>query len=417
MEKLLRPNDFLTVFPISHWIAFMAKTSPFVRLTFVRFFCAMAAVSSAACAQEFHLPGLIFDSKELLLLQRRELAEMKEMPITYEVRQTIQLDEITVGAKEVLIWISIPSDESNQKLLSVAPKEIPGDWQIVEDADRRGKFLFSRITDPATTTLTFEIEYRLSRSPTFTKIDADRVRPLSDLERSMMSEYLAKDSLHMEVTDKVQAIADDICGDEQNIGLQSIAIMKHIAQSSDHYSYSTDPKMPRCGVGDAKNCLAQGGGCCTDLNSLFIALARARGIPARLNMGYRLLEENVGQSMDPGYRCWVEYFVPGYGWVSADVVEADAPDGKGQVRWLTGLTPRRVWLNQGRQFRFKGAHASEAINHMNIAYAEVDGKPARVLPDGELAPQLKRRIYFSVLSSPEGSDHNSASPAASIREP
>ena len=361
--------------------------------------CIIFSFASSTLAQEFDLSRLIPDSKEFLLLQRKELAAMNEEAVTYDIQQSVRLDQIPEGAKEVLIWIAIPSDESNQRVLTVKANSIPGNWKIVEDADRRGMFLHSRIVTPTSTTLDFEIEYKLTRSPVFTKIDPALVLPLSDLERSMMSEHLAKDSLHMEVTSKVQAIADEICGHETNIATQTIAIMKHISESADHYSYSTDPAMPRCGVGDAKNCLAQGGGCCTDLNSLFIALARARGIPARLNMGYRLLEENSEKWVDPGYRCWVEYDVPGYGWVSADVVEADTPTGKGQVRWFTGLTARRVWLNQGRQFRFSGAHAPEPVNHMNIAYAEIDGKPARVLPEGDFPPQLARQIKFHVSLS------------------
>ncbi len=196
----------------------------------------------------------------------------------------------------------------------------------------------------------------------------------------------------MAVTGKVRSIADNVCGEETNIATQAIAIMQHITQSVDHYSYSKDPAMPRCGLGNAEACLVQGGGCCTDLNSLFIALARARGIPARLNLGYRLLAENSGKWVYPGYRCWVEYYVPGYGWISADVVEADTPDGKGHVHWLTELTPRRVWLNQCRQLRFADAKCTAAVNHMNIAYAEIDGKPVRVLPEGDLLPQLTRQI-------------------------
>ena len=63
----------------------------------------------------------------------------------------------------------------------------------------------------------------------------------------------------------------------------------------------------------------------TGYNIVDTKAARARGIPARLQMGYRLRETNEGKEVDPGYRCWAEYFVPNYGWVSADIVEADAP--------------------------------------------------------------------------------------------
>ena len=351
-------------------------------------------VASTSLAQDFGLPGLGLESKEFFLKQKSELAAMKEGTVTYAVQQKVKLEQIPEGSKEVLIWIAIPSDEVHQKVLSLNETTVPGEFSIVVDKDRPGKFLHSRIANPKTTELEFLIEYTISRAAVYTHIDPEQVRPLSELERSMLSEHLAKDALHMAVTSKVQSLADDVCGSETNIATQAILIMKHIAQSVDHYSYSKDPAMPRCGLGDAEACLAQGGGCCTDLNSLFVAMARARDIPARLNMGYRLLEENSGKWVDPGYRCWVEYYVPGYGWISSDVVEADAPDGKGHVRWLTGLTPRRVWLNQGRQFRFADAKSTTPVNHMNIAYAEIDGKPARILPEGDLTPQITRTIKF-----------------------
>ena len=358
---------------------------------------AVNLVASTSLAQDFGLPGLRLESKEFFLKQKSELAAMNEGTETFTVQQNVKLDQIPEGAKEVLIWIAIPSDDVHQKVLSLNENLVPGDYKIVQDQNRPGKFLHSRITNPKTTEIEFLLEYTLSRAAVYTQIDLENVLPLSELERSMSSEHLAKDAPYMAVTSKVQTIADEVCGDETNVATQAIQIMKHIAGSVDHYSYSKDPTMPRCGLGDAEACLAQGGGCCTDLNSLFVALARARGIPARLNMGYRLLEENSGQWIDPGYRCWVEYYVPGYGWISADVVEADTPDGKGHVRWLTGLTPRRVWLNQGRQFRFADAKSTTPVNHMNIAYAEIDGKPARILPEGELAPQITRKIKFDEL--------------------
>ena len=362
--------------------------------------CAAAnLISSNAIAQDFGLPGLRLESKEFFLKQKSELSAIKEGTVTYAVQQKVRLDQIPAGSKEVQIWIAIPSDEVHQKVLSLNAASISGDYKIVQDNDRPGKFLHSRIANPRTTELDFLLEYTISREAVYTQIDPEHVRPLSELERSMLSEHLAKDALHMAVTSKVQSIADDVCGQETNIATQAILIMKHIAQSVDHYSYSKDPAMPRCGLGDAEACLAQGGGCCTDLNSLFVALARARDIPARMNMGYRLLEENSGKWVDPGYRCWVEYYVPGYGWISSDVVEADSPDGKGHVRWLTGLTPRRVWLNQGRQFRFTDAHTTTPVNHMNIAFAEIDGKPARILPEGDLEPQITRTIRFDEMIS------------------
>ena len=357
-------------------------------------FCSVWLCVCCGTAQELPFP-LVLQSKEFLLKQRAELRAMSEPPLQFDVQQTIELTEIPQNTAEVKIWIALPSDAEHQKLLGMNIVSIPGRWGIVEDADRRGRFLQVSVEKPNTDALKFQVQFSLRRSPVLIEVDTDRVSPLNDLEKSLLKEHLDRHSLHMEVTDKVQQIADDVCGEETNAAIQALAIMKHIAAKVDHYSYSKDPDMPRCGVGDAQNCLSQGGGCCTDLNSLFIALARARGIPARLQMGYRLLPENEGKLVDPGYRCWVEYFVPAYGWISADVVEADRPDGQGEVRWLTGLTANRIWLNQGRNFRFKDTTVSEPINHMNIAYAEIDGKPARLLPEGDSQPQIQRKVIFT----------------------
>ncbi|HEY9156258.1 MAG TPA: transglutaminase domain-containing protein, partial [Opitutaceae bacterium] len=133
---------------------------------------------------------------------------------------------------------------------------------------------------------------------------------------------------------------------------------------------------------------------------LFIALARSRGIPARLQMGYRLNEANEGKEVDPGYRCWVEYFVPNYGWIPADIVEAENPKGLGRDRWFSGLTERRVHLNEGREFDLAGrSDTSKRVNTVVIGYAEIDGTPVRVIPEGDKAAQLSRKIHFTEVKS------------------
>jgi hypothetical protein len=138
------------------------------------------------------------------------------------------------------------------------------------------------------------------------------------------------------------------------------------------------------------------------MHSLFISLARSRGIPARLQMGYRLREQNEGKEVDPGYRCWAEYFVPGYGWIPADVVEADDPGGLGRDRWFSGLTDRRLWLNQGRDFDLPGSSLSHRVSTMVIGHAEIDGVEARVLADEVIGipAQLSRVVRYTEVKSP-----------------
>jgi hypothetical protein len=215
---------------------------------------------------------------------------------------------------------------------------------------------------------------------------------LPEAQRALFADELQLNAPHMEVTETIRKIVREVCGTEKSPAQQAAKLLSYVADTADHYS--RNPHVPTCGVGDAGSCMTKKGGCCTDLHSLFIALARGAGIPARLQMGYRLQPKNAGIEADPGYRCWVEYFIAGSGWVSADIVEADAADAQGRDRWFRGLTERRIHLNEGRNFDLPHKMNPERVNLMTIGYAEIDGKPVRVLPEGDQLPQLGRTVRF-----------------------
>jgi transglutaminase-like putative cysteine protease len=323
-----------------------------------------------------------------------------EVVRTYKVRQTVTVSDIPAGAKSVKFWISIPDNERYQEVLDFAVPTAPGSWSVLRDADRGNRFLLVESKEPKEEKLSTQIEFTVRRRSCFAAIDPTKVGALTDSHRTLYAEELRKDAPHMSVTPAIQAMADKACGTESNVALQARHLLDAVADYADHYS--KDASKPKCGIGDAGDCMTNAGGCCTDMHSLFIALARARGIPTRLEMGYRLRENNEGKEVDPGYRCWVEYFVPSYGWVSADVVEADSNEGLARSRWLSGLTERRVWLNEGREFDLPGRKdRTQRVNTMIIGYAEIDGVAARVLPDPEtLKPaQLSRTVHYTEVKS------------------
>jgi len=312
--------------------------------------------------------------------------------VNYRVRQTTRLDQVREGTDKVAWWISIPGDAAAQRLLDFEVVSAPGPWRVVTEPERGNRFLYVEATNPTAEQLETVVEFTLRREAVSIDVDAAETGALTDLHRQFFAEETRRDAPNMEVTPRIQALADQVCGTETNVAVQTRALLNHVADFADHYS--KDPTKPNCGIGNAEDCLTNAGGCCTDLHSLFISLARARGIPARLQMGYRLLHKNAGKDIDPGYRCWAEYFLPGYGWIPADIVEADAGGAKGRGRWFTGLTNERLWLNQGRDFVLG---TTGRVNHMSLGHAEIDGVAARILPHGDLAPQLTRRIQFELL--------------------
>src|SRR5687768_7234583 len=317
----------------------------------------------------------------------------------YDVEQTVVVSDIPRNARNLRLWVSIPDNGLGQRILDFAVRSAPGPWQIVRDRDRGQRFLYTEVTKPKAGELSTTVRFVVDRAASFQTLDPAAAAPLPADQRPLFAEELRLNSPHMEVTEVIRKKVRELCGEETNPVLVSRKLLDHVADIADHYS--KNPNVPNCGIGDAGSCLEKGGGCCTDLHSLFIALARGAGIPARLQMGYRLNPKNVGVEADPGYRCWAEYFIGGYGWIPSDIVEADAGDVAGRTRWFSGLTERRIHLNEGRDFNLPFKKNAAPVNHMSIGYAEIDGKPVRVLPEGEKKPQIARKVKYSEPLPPQ----------------
>ena len=88
-----------------------------------------------------------------------------------------------------------------------------------------------------------------------------------------------------------------------------------------------DGKVRGCGTGDIKFMLENHamGGKCADLNALFVALARAEGIPARDVYGIRVANSKLGYKslgkagdITKAQHCRAEFYAAGYGWIPVD---------------------------------------------------------------------------------------------------
>ncbi len=114
-------------------------------------------------------------------------------------------------------------------------------------------------------------------------------------------------------------------------------------------------------------------GNCTDFHSLFIAMARSQGIPAKFEIGFPLpADKNSGEIA--GYHCWAE-FLRSATWMGS--------------RWISrkpGNTPRRRTTSlerttttvcssrQGRDLELSPKQAAKPLNYFVYPYVEVAGK-------------------------------------------
>jgi transglutaminase-like putative cysteine protease len=146
-----------------------------------------------------------------------------------------------------------------------------------------------------------------------------------------------------------------------------------------------NPDTVGCGKGDVCELLKDPGGKCTDISSMFIALARASGVPAREIFGIRLGKKSQ-EDITTWQHCWAEFFLPGYGWVPVDpadvrkamlVEKIDINDAKTKAYrdyFWGGVDPYRVAIARGRDLRLNPLQDGDPLNTFGYPYAEIGGK-------------------------------------------
>jgi transglutaminase-like putative cysteine protease len=290
----------------------------------------------------------------------------------YTVRQSYIVKDLPEGGKQVRGWFWMPEDRPEQRVLEFRIVEAPESLRITKDPRYGRSWLYAAVAANPEKPLRIVTEFKLLRRKVSGVAVADQTGAITDEHRRAFATELRLDEKHMEVSPQIQKIADDLGGKEKNPVLQARKFFNYVIEKSDHYSkFSLKPK-GKC-LGDAMECLAGAGDCCTDQHALFIALCRARGIPCRLMYGSRIKPENAGKDHDPGYRCWPNFFAPGIGWVPLDVSSGDT-GGERAGDWFGGLDDGRIEWAEGRDFELEPRSAVRP-DLVIRGWVEVDGNP------------------------------------------
>ena len=194
------------------------------------------------------------------------------------------------------------------------------------------------------------------------------------------AEYLAATKLGP-IDGAVQELANRIVEDKPTALAKAKAIYDWTVENM-----YRNPQTRGCGKGDVCALLLSPGGKCTDISSVYVALCRAAGVPAREVFGLRL-GKTAKQDISSWQHCWAEVFIPGAGWISTDPadvrkamlvgkLELDSPKIQ-ELRdyFWGGIDAYRFKLASGRDLLLNPAQAGPALNTFGYPYAEVDGKP------------------------------------------
>ncbi|HEX7859798.1 MAG TPA: transglutaminase-like domain-containing protein [Verrucomicrobiae bacterium] len=306
----------------------------------------------------------------------------------FTVRQTFSVPNSEKGT--VRGWFWMPEDRPGQKVLEFKIIEAPENLQITRDQKYGRSWLYGESKANESKPLKIVTEFKVVRQKISGMADARKAGVITPEHIRAFPAELRRDEKHMEVTPKIQKIADELAGSERNPVLQAEKFFHFVIEKSEHYSKS-GPKPKGLCLGSADECLAGSGDCCTDQHALFIALCRARNIPCRLFYGSRLKPENVGKEHDPGYRCWPSFFAPGIGWVPLDISSADTAVAGKAGEWFGGLDENRLEWAEGRDFDLTPKSA-ERPDLVIRGWVEVNGTPY---------PDFTRVLHFTSEPAPQ----------------
>lgn len=224
--------------------------------------------------------------------------------------------------KVTRVWIPVPQTDRDQ---TVAPSTIQckaekateGPKETVDSSGNKAFYVvWDENTEPKDRTVT--LSYNISRR--------EIVRPdnLAALEKGTvdtkeMAPYLRESKRSGSLTDGiVKETADEIVKDAnaKTVYEKAHAIYEWVCEN---ISRDKTNHTPGIGAGNAEYILnhPNEGGKCTDTNSVFVALCRAAGVPARGVYGLSL-DELEGKPGTYIQKCKPQYYLPGYGWAEAD---------------------------------------------------------------------------------------------------
>lgn len=177
----------------------------------------------------------------------------------------------------------------------------------------------------------------------------------------------------------VQALAERIVKGQTTVLGKARAVYDWVCENM-----YRDPETRGCGPGDVCSLLERPGGKCADIHSVFVALARAAGVPSREIFGIRQ-GKTAEQDITGWQHCWAEFYLPGYGWVPVDpgdvrkmmlrekLKPADARTAAYRDYFWGGIDPCRVKLSVGRDLTLGPPQAGVPVNYLMYPFAQVGG--------------------------------------------
>lgn len=289
---------------------------------------------------------------------------------------TMTVDLSSHGTKEVTeLWLPYPVSDRDQNITDVT---ISGDYTIsavYTDSDYSTPMLYAR-WEKGTPGRKLTFSFKAKRNEV---IRRDFPATEAAWDSADYAQYLGATKF-APLDGEVRLLAAKITAGKKTVLEKARAIYDWTCENT-----FRDPKTRGCGAGDVCALLKNPGGKCADIHSVFVALARAAGVPAREVFGIRMGKKER-EDITTWQHCWAEFYLPGYGWVPVDAADvrkamltenlkfADAKTDELRAYFWGGIDPYRVKLSVGRDLTLNPPQPDGPVNYLMYPYARVGGK-------------------------------------------
>ncbi len=212
------------------------------------------------------------------------------------------------------LWMLVPRTWDSSGMANVEVTGFSPTPDDVFDEAQGNRLAFWNVNYRSTAE--YSIAFRIDLAPIKYQIDPGNLGAYdtSSPEYQLYTKATATiQSAHAEIV----SLANQIAGSETNPYYQARAIHAWVVENVRGWSQGGEPPGR-----DALTVLRARSAGCDGFSALFIALLRARGIPARfvagIHTGYRGYFTTTDDWRQMGFHAWTEFHLPGYGWIQSD---------------------------------------------------------------------------------------------------
>jgi Transglutaminase-like superfamily len=266
--------------------------------------------------------------------------------------------------ERIRIWIPAAHSDAYQEVKVISAK---GDLPLkkTHESEYGNEMYYAEASKNKRPELHFEIVYDVVRHEHLTLGSYMPHLAALTLSPKEKKRYLAPDAL-VPVTGLPAELAAKVTEGQSSVLEKARAIYDYVFANMRY-----DKTGAGWGRGDVLYACDAKKGNCTDFHSLFMAMARSQGIPAKFEIGFPLPADKNSAEI-PGYHCWAEFFEPEHGWVPIDISEAwKHPEKKGY--FFGAHDDNRVQFTIGRDIELNPRQEGKPLNYFVYPYVEVAG--------------------------------------------